>query len=283
MYRVICDSSCDIREYEGVDFQRVPVFIYNDDKTYCDDENLDVPEMLDELEKYKGRTCTSCPTVESWISVFSADKENYVITLTSAMSGTYNSACVARDMFLEEHADAKFAIFDSLSTGAEMKMAVDKIVSYKEQGYTMDQIMEEIPRYLRLVRMFWVMKSTSHMLENGRISSEGSKSGIFNNLRVLTKFNLKGTIDVVKKFRGKRKTITGVIHEMEMLGYHGGKVRITFVETASFALKMGKELRQQYPEANIEYGCCGGLCSFYLERGGVIVGFETDELLADDL
>ena len=76
--------------------------------------------MLDYLAEYKGRSYTACPSVDGWLEAFKGADEIYVVTITSSLSGAYNAAMAARELYLQAHEEAKVAVFDSLSTGPEM-------------------------------------------------------------------------------------------------------------------------------------------------------------------
>ena len=70
MTKIIADSSCDITELSGVDFQSVPLTISTDKVMFTDDSDMDIHDMLNVLEKHKGRSYTACPGVEGWTNAF---------------------------------------------------------------------------------------------------------------------------------------------------------------------------------------------------------------------
>ena len=94
--KIVADSSCDIWELNGVDFAVAPMTISTDNKHYVDNQELDVRLMSEDLAKYKGVSHTACPSVGSWLDCYEGFDEIFVITLTGAMSGTYNSAMTAK-------------------------------------------------------------------------------------------------------------------------------------------------------------------------------------------
>jgi fatty acid-binding protein DegV len=83
-----------------------------------------------------------------------------------------------------------------------------------------------------------------------------------------------GRIKPVAKPRGEKRSLEALFAEMQALGYLGGKVRISHCENATLAGALSLLVREVYPEADITVQPMGGLCSFYAERGGLIVGFE---------
>ena len=136
--KFVVDSSCDMRDAEYSNLTTVPLTISTDRNNWLD-EDLDIDGMLSELESYKGRSYTACPNVECWMKAFEGADVVYVATLTSGLSGTYNSAMVARDLYLREHPETKIQVFDTLSTGAEIRLFVEKLMELDSQGCSFEQ------------------------------------------------------------------------------------------------------------------------------------------------
>ena len=157
--RILADSSSDLTGLDSMDFSSVPLTISANDIDYVDDENLDTHAMLDALMAYKGRSYTACPGVEQWMREFDGADEIYVATITSNLSGTYNAACTARDLYLQNHPDAKICIFDTLSTGPEMRLFVEKIASLVKQSLPFDEVCAKAKDYLKHTRLFFVLES----------------------------------------------------------------------------------------------------------------------------
>lgn len=94
-------------------------------------------------------------------------------------------------------------------------------------------------------------------------------------IQILAKASEQGTIEPVEKCRGDKKARSALVDEMYRFGYRGGKVRIHHAENPETAGALAAALRDRFPWTEIEIRPCTGLCSYYAERGGVIVGFET--------
>ena len=93
--KIIADSSSDIFELEEIEFQSAPLTISTDERNFVDDENIDLDDMLTYLANYHGRSFTACPNANDWLNAYEGADELYVVTITSALSGTYNSAMLA--------------------------------------------------------------------------------------------------------------------------------------------------------------------------------------------
>lgn len=95
-FRIVADSSCDLLTLDGADFVSVPLSIRTDTEEFCDDANLDVDAMVSTLRETKGRSYSACPNIADWESAFGESGNVIAFTITSALSGSYNAACVAK-------------------------------------------------------------------------------------------------------------------------------------------------------------------------------------------
>ena len=94
-------------------------------------------------------------------------------------------------------------------------------------------------------------------------------------IRAVGQASAEGPLEMLGKCRGERKTQEFLLQEMERLGYKGGSVRIGHCGNAAFSLELYTELRRRFPDADVRRYPLRGLCSYYAERGGIMMGFET--------
>lgn len=272
--KIVADSSCDIWELNGVDFAVAPITISTDNKHYVDNQELDVHLMSEELAKYKGVSHTACPSVGSWLDCYEGFDEIFVITLTGAMSGTYNSAMTAKGIYEEENENVKVHVFDSLSTGPEMRLLIEKLKEMIEEDLTFEEIVEKGQDYLNHTRLFFALKSLHNFAMNGRVSKTvASAIGVLN-ISIFATASEEGTIQQISKCRGEKKVVKSMIEHLENAGYHGGKVRISHADNLKLAHNVRDKILELYPHADIIVYPMGGLCTYYAEIGGLLVGCE---------
>ena len=272
--KIVADSSCDMWELNGVDFAVAPMTISTDNKHYVDNQELDVHLMSEELAKYKGVSHTACPSVGSWLDCYEGFDEVFVITLTGAMSGTYNSAMTAKGIYEEENENVKVHVFDSLSTGPEMRLLIEKLKEMIEEDLTFEEIVEKGQDYLNHTRLFFALKSLHNFAMNGRVSKTvASAIGVLN-ISIFATASEKGTIQQISKCRGEKKVVKSMIEHLEDAGYHGGKVRISHADNLKLAHNVRDKILELYPNADIIVYPMGGLCTYYAEIGGLLVGCE---------
>lgn len=272
--KIVADSSCDIWELNGVDFAVAPMTISTDNKHYVDNQKLDVRLMSEDLAKYKGVSHTACPSVGSWLDCYEGFDEVFVVTLTGAMSGTYNSAMTAKGIYEEENENVKVHVFDSLSTGPEMRLLIEKLKEMIEEDLPFEEIVEKGQDYLNHTRLFFALKSLHNFAMNGRVSKAvASAIGVLN-ISIFATASEEGTIQQISKCRGEKKVVKSMIEHLENAGYHGGKVRISHADNLKLAHSVRDKILELYPHADIIVYPMGGLCTYYAEIGGLLVGCE---------
>lgn len=272
--KIVTDSSCDIWELNGVDFAVAPMTISTDNKHYVDNQELDVRLMSEDLAKYKGVSHTACPSVGSWLDCYEGYDEVFVVTLTGAMSGTYNSAMTAKGIYEEENENVKIHVFDSLSTGPEIRLLIEKLKEMIEEDLTFEEIVEKGQDYLNHTRLFFALKSLHNFAMNGRVSKAvASAIGVLN-ISIFATASEEGTIQQISKCRGEKKVVKSMIEHLENAGYHGGKVRISHADNLKLAHNVRDKILELYPHADIIVYPMGGLCTYYAEIGGLLVGCE---------
>ena len=272
--KIVADSSCDMWELNGVDFAVAPITISTDNKHYVDNQELDVHLMSEELAKYKGVSHTACPSVGSWLDCYEGYDEVFVVTLTGAMSGTYNSAMTAKGIYEEDNENVKVHVFDSLSTGPEMRLLIEKLKEMIEEDLPFEEIVEKGQDYLNHSRLFFALKSLHNFAMNGRVSKAvASAIGVLN-ISIFATASEEGTIQQISKCRGEKKVVKSMIEHLENAGYHGGKVRISHADNLKLAHNVRDKILELYPNADIIVYPMGGLCTYYAEIGGLLVGCE---------
>ena len=126
--------------------------------------------MLDYLSAHKGRSYTACPSIESWLSCFEGADVIYVAVMTSALSGTLNSALSAKSIYEQQHPEVKIHIFDTLTTGPELWLFIEKLEELVASGTSYDEVIRIADEYIHTTRLFFALKSLHNLAANGRIN-----------------------------------------------------------------------------------------------------------------
>ena len=272
--KIISDSSSDIEMLQDVAFSSVPLKIITDEKEYVDNSALDVSEMICDLQKYKGVSKSSCPNAEEWQQVFEDYDDIFCVTITSGLSGSYNSACVALNEHLEAHPEKRGFVVDTLSAGPETALIVEKIEELAKAGRDFEEIKAEVTEYNKKTHLIFALESLRNLANNGRVSAAVAKiSGILG-IRVIGEASEEGVLEILAKVKGYKKEIEGILKAISERGYAGGKIRIHHCNNLEAAEELAEKIRKKYIDAKIKICKTRALCSFYAESGGLLVGFE---------
>jgi len=107
--KIVADSSADLLTLSAVPFESAPLKIITSQNEYVDDAALDIGGMVDDLQRYKGRSSTSCPNANDWLETFGDADEVFCFTITGTLSGSYNAALMAKQLYEAEHPDRRNA------------------------------------------------------------------------------------------------------------------------------------------------------------------------------
>ena len=273
-YKIVTDSSADMLNFDAVPFAIAPLKIVTTEKEYYDDKNLDVSEMVNDLLKYKGKSSSSCPNTDDWLNAFGDAQYIFCVTITATLSGCYNAACVAKQLYEEQYPDRKVFVINSLTTGPEMKLIIEKISELIVFGKSYEEICQEITDYTTKTGLLFMLESMKNLANNGRVSHLTAKAAGLLGIRVIGKASDKGDLQPLDKARGEQKARTTVIDRLHEEGYRGGKLRIAHCQNLDFAESIKYILYKEFGKIDVEIYECRGLCSFYAEKGGVLIGFE---------
>ena len=150
-------------------FVSVPLTIRTETQEFRDDASLDVETMVDTLRSTKGRSYSACPSVADWERAFGEDDDVLAFTITSGFSGSFRAACAAK-LNCEEHSPSRrICIIDSLSTGPEIVLLIEKAVSELSAGADFDAVCRSVQDYQHRTHLIFALESLHNLAQNGRV------------------------------------------------------------------------------------------------------------------
>lgn len=271
--KIVVDSSSDLIALEGVDFASAPLKIVTDNKTYVDNSELNVREFAEEMYRYNGKSSTSCPNVTDWLEAFGEAEEIFCLTITSNLSGSYNSACLAKKIYEDDHPGRRVEVIDSLSAGPEIALMAEKIRDKIAEGKDFDKIAKDMKSYK--TELLFMLESMKNLANNGRVSKLAATAAGVLGIRAVGRASDVGTLELLSKCRGTAKALEAIIKYMKEYGFKGGRAKIAHCLNENVAKTLAQKIKSEFPSAKVIIGECRGLCSFYAERGGLLLGFEV--------
>ncbi|WP_234971557.1 DegV family protein [Gemella massiliensis] len=210
-WKIVVDTGCDLREIpnlaENTVFERIPFSIQIGEKEYKDTLDLDIDFMMEEIYSSEKVARSACPSPNAFLSAYKNTDNIFVLTLTSGLSGSYNSAKIAEKMLYEINPAANIHVIDSLSAGGHMDLLVLKLNSLIGQGYDFEEIVEKITEYHKNSKLLFVLEKVDNLVKNGRLSKLAATVVGLLNIRMVGEASDEGTLHLLHKVRGEKKQL----------------------------------------------------------------------------
>lgn len=277
-WKIIVDSGCNFRQLPNLApearFVSVPLTIQVGDQIFVDDANLDISEMMATMYASPVASGSACPSPEAYRQALEGADKAIIITITGTLSGSHNSARIGADLYLEEHPQAQVHLVDSLSASGEMDLLVLEANRLIAQGLPFDQVCAGLTTYQEQTKLLFVLAKLDNLVKNGRLSKlQGAMAGLLN-IRIVGQASKEGTLELLQKARGQKKAVAAVVEEMAKAGYKGGRVMIGHANNPKMCEQLTLAIRTEFPQAQIETIAMTGLCCFYAEDGGIMMGYD---------
>ena len=272
--KIVADSSANLQKLQSVAFDTAPLKIITADREFVDHAALDLEEMIDYFSSYKGRSQTSCPNPEDWLSAFGDAEEVFCVAITSGLSGSYNAACIAKEMYEETHPGRRVFVIDSLSAGPELTLIAEKLEELILAGKTFEEICDCMPNYQQQTGLLFSLESLNNFAANGRVSPAVAKLAGVLGIRIVGKASNAGTLEPTDKCRGESKAVSTIMKHLKENGLKNGKVQIAHCRNEKAAVALKDMIEAALPQVTVKIGKNLGLCSYYAERGGLLIGYE---------
>lgn len=272
--KIVADSSADMLELVNVPFCSAPLKIRTDEKEFIDNKNLNVKEMVDYLSEYKGKSSTSCPNSGDWLEAFDNAEEVFCVTITATLSGSYNAAVLAKQIYEEMYPERRVFVLNTLTAGSEIRLIIEKLEELILEGLDFETICESITEYSQNTGLLFMLESLKNLANNGRVSSLVAKMTGILGIRLVGKASDKGDLEPLNKCRGEAKALNTIVEHLKEMGLEKGRVRIAHCFNPDAAVKLKELILNEFPNADVKISECMGLCSFYAEKGGMLIGFE---------
>lgn len=278
-WAIIADSSCNLRDYtpQAPDtlYAYAPLKINVGGTEYSDDASLDVAELNRRVAEEKSASSSACPSAGEWAELFRSAENVIAITISANLSGSFEAASMARDL-VQEEGGHRIHLVNSRAAGGKLEMLVillDRYLTVHPEA-TFEEACAYIDGIEQCSTVLFSLSSYENLTKSGRMPK---MAGILANklsIRVLGTASEEGTIKIVAPTRGQKKMVAKVVQTMEADGYKGGLVCMDHVDNEAGCQEIAAAITAKWPEAEIMIMPCGGLCSYYAEAKGIIIGYD---------
>lgn len=272
--KLIIDSSSNMKSDPDHSVEVVPLTISFGGKDYIDDQNLNIREFLNDMNQNQVAGKTTCPSIQAWLNALEGTEKAIIITMTSGMSGTFSSALQAKTMYEEKHPTSQIIVVDSRSAGPELTIVLHRIEKMIQGDIRFVDLEEVIAKFRMRTHLLFVLQSLHNLSLNGRVSPAAAKVAGLLKINLIGTASKEGKLEPLTKARGMKKAMRELLKYMKDDNYHGGEVIIDHCENEKDAEIIKDKILAEYPDAQVTIRPMRGLCSFYAEEGGIMVGFH---------
>lgn len=275
MKRIIISDTClELNEdlEKRLSVKLVPVHLDLGERTYLDDENLNVRDFIDQMHAYEGIAKTAAPSPQAFYDQMLGYDEVFIITISSKLSTIYNSATIAREMFLDEFPEKKVHIFDSKSAVSGQTLVAIKIQELIDQNVSFDEIVKEIEEFIKQMKTYFILENLDNLVKNGRMSRLAGKIASVLSINPVCKGN-DGLIEVVNKTRGMKAGINRLVDELikEVSDTTSKNLVISHVLKPERALEVKEKALSLASFKDVQIVGAKGITSVYANEGGIVV------------
>lgn len=275
-YKIIGDSCTDLtKEMKEEGFvSLVPLVLTIEEEDFVDDESFDQKAFLEKMKQSEKCPKSACPSPERYMREFENEEECFVVTLSSKLSGSYNSAALAKTMYQEEHPESKIEIVDSKSASCGQMLIALKIRELKEKGFSFEEVKEKITRFRDNMQTKFVLESLENLRKNGRLTNVSAM--IANVLNIKPVMGAKeGEIIKLDQTRGISRALLRMVEYIEAdakdvttkilgIAHCNNRERAEFVK---------HEILKRIPFKECVIVDTAGVSTLYANDGGIIVAY----------
>ncbi len=275
--RIVADSCCDLNDdlRDKLDVSLVAFKIDVDEEKFIDNEDIDTDKLLKLMKKSPNPVKTSCPSPGDFVKEYEKYEDIFAVTISSKLSGTYNSAVLAKQMVEEENPDKFIHVFDSKSASVGETLVSLKIQELIDEKLANIEIVEKVEKYIADMKTFFVLESLDNLIKNGRISKTKGLIANVLNLKPIMGDDGDGSIRLVENNRGNKRVFKRLV---DLIGETGEKLEdkilaIAHVNALEKAEKLKSEIEKIYKFKDIILVKTAGLATAYANDGGIILVF----------
>ena len=274
-YKIVVDSCCELPEKYKKDsrFQSIPLGLEVGDYQILDDENFNQKEFLVKVAACPTCPKSNCPSPELFREAYHDEAEEiYVVTLSSHLSGSYNSAELGKKLYEEKYGSKKIHVVDSESASCGETQIAMKIMEYKEAGLSFEETVDKVEKFKRQMRTYFVLDNLETLRKNGRLS--GVKALVASTLNI--KPVMVGNLGVIEQ-RGQAISINKALAKMadhfvaDVKNPQERTLMITHCNCPERAEYMRRLMEKRASYRNVVIMDTAGISSMYANDGGIIV------------
>lgn len=278
-YKIIGDSCTDPVPglQNAPEYTMVPLTIRIGDQEFVDNGTLSTKDLVRRMAASQEGTSTACPPPQLYIDAFDGADEIYVITLSSELSGSYNSAVQAKNIYLSEHPEKKIHVFNSFSGCAGQSALLIKVFELCRAGLPFEEIVTRTNTFIAHMQTFFVLENLDNLRKNGRLNQLQSIITGALHVKLIMTATPAGTIDKVTQALSTKQALSKMADaaaaKAQLHGIEDRTLVISHCNAYDRALYTKNLILKKLPFTHVEVIGTGGISTVYANDGGVVVAF----------
>ena len=275
-YLIVIDSCGELTDDMKASghFVSAPLTLDVDQYHFVDDETFDQMEFLKRVKESPNCPRSACPSPELYKNYFEQDYDHiYAITLSAALSGSYNSAEVARGMVQEEYPDKKIHVFNSRSASIGQTLIGRRIAEYEEAGLPYEEILERTEEYINSQTTWFVLESLDALRKNGRLSNFKAFVATALKIKPICSSTPDGEIQQAGQARGINRALVKMVEMAAESAEHmeDKEIAVSHVNNPERGQMVLDAIKERVKAKNYFVENGRGVTSLYSSDGGIIL------------
>ena len=275
-YRLICDSCTDLppEVLQDPHITKVPLSIQVGAETVVDDESFRQKELLQKMRAWPDAPKTACPSPSTYLERLIEDGDNYIVTLSAALSGSYNAAAQALSIYREEGGRANVHVFNSRSAVSGQAQIALLVRDLAGAGLPFAQVVEQAEAYISRMQTLFVLENLDNLRKNGRLTKVQALVTGALRVKLLCGATRGGEIEKLGQGLSVRQTLARMVSRMAADPDHAGRrLVIAHCNCPERAEHVRELVRQRCQFGEIFIAPAGGIATVYAGDGGIITAY----------
>lgn len=275
-YKIVIDSCGELLEEwkEDERIESIPLTLMVGGESIIDDETFDQKDFLQKVAACPECPKSACPSPERYMRSYQCDADHvYAVTLSAELSGSYNSAVLGRNLYVEEHGEKKIHVFNSCSASVGETLIAMKIQECEEKGFSFEEVVEKVEKYISSQNTFFVLENLETLRKNGRLSKAKALVASALKIKPVMGSTDDGNICQLDQARGMNKALIKMVELIIKKTADSAErtLAISHCNCAARAEILKEAIQEKVKPAKIVVLETAGVSSMYANDGGVIV------------
>lgn len=276
-YRIVVDSCTDLPKQikEDSRISIIPLSLMVDDKIFVDNDEFNQKEFLRIMKDSHNSPRSACPSPDDYMKEYSKDGDTFVVTLSSELSGSYNSAELAKRLYIEDNPKKSIEVIDSRSASVGQTLITMKIRELISEGHLFDDIVRKVNSFRAEMNTKFVLESLDNLRKNGRLTHLQAIVANVLNIKPVMGATPEGTITKLDQARGIKKALISManIIEKDVIKPQERILAIAHCNCIERANFVKDEILKRVPFKDYFIVDTAGVSTMYANEGGIIVAY----------